>query len=145
MGTFTGKPLSYGGSEGRTEATGRGGSYVLLALLKKLNLKPRYGNQLTVAVQGFGNVGFYVAKFLNEAGLRVVALSDSKGAIVVKNIDKDGLNPELVLSCKKEKGTLSHCYCIGSVCDLRNGKTITNDELLELPVDILIPSALENQ
>lgn len=145
MGTFTGKPLDFGGSKGRTEATGRGGSYVLFSLLKKINIAPRYGRQLTVAVQGFGNVGYYVAKFLYEAGFRVVALSDSKGAIVVKNTEKDSFNPDLILKCKEEKGSLHGCYCIGSVCDLRNGRSITNEQLLELPVDILVPSALENQ
>ncbi len=145
MGTFTGKPVDYGGSLGRTEATGRGGSYVLEALLARMKLKGRYGKELTVAVQGFGNVGFYIAKFLREMGMRIVALSDSKGAIVVKNIEKDGFNPDLVLKCKKEKGELSSCYCVGSVCDLSFGKTLTNEELLELPVDILVPSALENQ
>ncbi|MCL4339370.1 Glu/Leu/Phe/Val dehydrogenase [Patescibacteria group bacterium] len=145
MGTFTGKPLEAGGSLGRTEATGRGGSYVLLSLLKKLNLKGRYGKELTVAVQGFGNVGFYIAKFLSEAGMRVVALSDSRGGIVVKNMEKDGFNPDLVLSCKKEKGKLESCYCVGTVCDLRKGNIVSNEELLELPVDILIPAALENQ
>jgi len=145
LATFTGKPVEFGGSLGRKEATGRGGSYVLAALLKQLKLKGRYGKNLTVAVQGFGNVGYYIAKFLYEAGMRVVALSDSKGAIVVKNFEKDSFNPDLVLKCKKEKGTLSGCYCVGSVCDLRNGKTISNKELLELPVDILVPSALENQ
>ncbi len=143
--TFTGKPVDFGGSLGRTEATGRGGSYVLQALLKQLKLKGRYGKELTVAVQGFGNVGYYVAKFLHDAGMRIVALSDSKGAILVKDIKKDGFNPELVLKCKKEKGELSGCYCVGSVCDLRNGKTISNKELLELPVDVLVPAALENQ
>jgi glutamate dehydrogenase/leucine dehydrogenase len=136
MGTFTGKPVDFGGSLGRTEATGRGGSYVLLALLGKLNLKGRYGKQLTVAVQGFGNVGYYIAKFLNEAGLRVVALSDSRGAIVVDKMDKDGFNPELILSCKKKKGMLNKCG---------NGRSISNNELLVLPVDILVPAALENQ
>jgi len=145
LGTFTGKPVDYGGSLGRTEATGRGGSFALFSLLEKLKLKGRYGKELAVAIQGFGNVGFYVAKFLSEAGMRVVALSDSKGAIVVKDLAKDSFNPDLVLTCKKEKGKLSSCYCVGSVCDLRNGKTITNEELLELPVDILVPSALENQ
>lgn len=145
MGTFTGKPVEFGGSLGRTEATGRGGSFVLLSLLKKLNLKGRYGDKLTVAVQGFGNVGFYVAKFLTDAGMRVVALSDSRGAIVVNNIETDSFNPDMVLKCKKERGVLSKCYCVGTVCDLNSGKSITNDELLELPVDILVPSALENQ
>ncbi len=145
MGTFTGKPLDFGGSEGRTEATGLGGFFVLQALLKKISLKPRYGEKLTVAVQGFGNVGFFIAKFLHEAGFRVVALSDSKGAIVVNDLKKDSFNPDLVLKCKKEKGMISGCYCVGSVCDLKNGKPTTNEKLLELPVDILIPSALENQ
>lgn len=144
-GTFTGKPVDKGGSLGRTEATGRGGFYILTSLLKKLNLKSRYGNQLTVAVQGFGNVGYYMAKFLFEAGFRVVALSDSQGGILVSDIAKDSFNPELISKCKKENGTLSSCYCVGSVCDVKNGKNITNKELLELPVDILIPAALENQ
>lgn len=146
MGTFTGKPVDFGGSLGRTEATGRGGYFVLKALLSKLSVKRKASSEkLTVAVQGFGNVGFYIAKFLHEEGMKVVALSDSKGAIVVKNLDKDSFHPDLVLKCKKEKGALNQCYCVGSVCDLKNGQSITNKELLELPVDILVPSALENQ
>jgi len=144
-GSFTGKPIEYGGSFGRTEATGRGGFYVLMSLLKKLAVEGKYGKQLTVAVQGFGNVGYHIAKFLHDVGMRVVALSDSRGGIVVKNIAKDGFNPELVLTCKKERGSLSGCYCVGSVCDVANGGAISNDELLVLPVDILIPCALENQ
>src|SRR3989338_5853999 len=63
LATFTGKPLDYGGSEGRKAATGRGGFFVLQALLEKIKIKPRYGKKLTVAVQGFGNVGYYIAKF----------------------------------------------------------------------------------
>lgn len=98
-----------------------------------------------MAVQGFGNVGYYIAKFLYEEGMRIVALSDSKGAIVVNNFDRDSFNQDLILKCKKEKGSLNKCYCVGSVCDLKNGKAITNPQLLELPVDILVPSALENQ
>lgn len=129
MGTFTGKPVDCGGSLGRTEATGRGGSFVLEALLAKMKLKGRYGKELTVAVQGFGNVGYYIAKFLHEMGMRIVALSDSKGAIVVKDMEKDGFNPDLVLKCKKEKGKLSSCYCVGSVCDLKYGRTMSNEEL----------------
>lgn len=136
MGAFTGKPLNFGGSLGRTEATGRGGYYVLKALLPRLSSKfKNQKSKLKVAVQGFGNVGFYIAKFLHEEGMRVVALSDSKGAIVVKNIVKDSLNPQEVLDFKKKNGSL----------DKHAGKVITNKELLELPVDILVPSALENQ
>ena len=134
LGTFTGKPVNKGGSLGRTEATGRGGFYVLEALLKKIKITGRYGKQLTVAIQGFGNVGFYMAKFLSEAGYRVVALSDSRGGIAVANIEKDSFDPVKVLASKKEKGILSNF-----------GKNISNEDLLELPVDILVPAALENQ
>jgi len=146
--TFTGKLIKDGGSEGREEATGKGGLFVLQAILGKLgtkNKEPR--TKLTVAVQGFGNVGYNVAKFLCEAGLpagrqdfTVVAISDSKGGIYVP----EGLDPNQTMECKKKTGKLAGCYCTGSVCDVKKGKQITNDELLELPVDILVPSALEN-
>ena len=134
--TFTGKLIKDGGSEGREEATGLGGLYVLQAILKHLKLQGR----LTAAVQGFGNVGYNMAKFLAEAGFTVVAVSDSRGGIYVP----EGLSPTLTLQCKKKNGYLAGCYCSGSVCDLKKGKTITNRELLELPVDILVPAALEN-
>lgn len=135
--TFTGKRIEDGGSLGREEATGLGGVYVLNAVLKKLGLKKK---GLTAAVQGFGNVGYNVSKFLREAGIKVIAVSDSKGAILVP----DGINPELTFECKKKNGYLAGCYCSGSVCDINNGRTIGNNALLELPVDILVPSALEN-
>lgn len=134
---ITGKPLNKGGSQGRTEATGLGGSYVLLQTLKYLKKNPK---GMTVAIQGFGNVGYYIALFLSQAGMKVVAVSDSKEGIYVA----DGLNPELTLECKKKKGVLSGCYCVGSVCDLKKGRKITNEELLELDVDVLVPAALEN-
>lgn len=134
--TFTGKAIKDGGSEGREEATGLGGLFVLQAILKKLRLK----GKLTAAVQGFGNVGYNIVKFLDEAGITVVAVSDSKGGIYVP----DGINPALTLECKKKNGYLAGCYCSGSVCDLKKGKQVTNDALLELPVDILVPAALEN-
>jgi glutamate dehydrogenase/leucine dehydrogenase len=135
--TFTGKLIADGGSEGREEATGLGGLYVLQTILRHHKLA---GRQLTAAVQGFGNVGYNVAKFLIAAGIKVVAVSDSKGGILVP----DGVNPALTLECKKKHGYLAGCYCSGSVCDLKKGKPITNAQLLELPVDILVPSALEN-
>ncbi len=138
-GTFTGKLMKDGGSEGREEATGLGGLYVLNAVLEKRKEKGK-GKKLTVAVQGFGNVGYNIAKFLYEQGFTVVAVSDSKGGIHVP----DGINPALTLECKKKNGYLAGCYCSGSVCDLNKGKQISNDALLELPVDILVPSALEN-
>ncbi len=145
LATFSGKPVEKGGSLGRTEATGRGGVYVLQALLAKLRSKinPPAGGQKskpTVAVQGFGNVGYYFAKFSEDMGFKVVSLSDSKGAIYVT----EGLSVETTLKCKKEKGSVAGCYCRGSVCDVRFGKPISNDALLELPVDVLVPAALEN-
>jgi glutamate dehydrogenase/leucine dehydrogenase len=165
--TFTGKPIERGGSLGRTEATGRGGVILLKALLSKIkseilnsksqtNPKLKVPNskknnlefgawnleipQLSVAVQGFGNVGYYFAKIAEKEGFKIVAISDSKGGVCVK----DGLSVETTLSCKKEKGVLAGCYCRGSVCDVKDGKTITNDQLLTLPVDVLVPAALEN-
>lgn len=123
--TFTGKPISIGGSLGRTEATGRGGVFVLKALLTKLKKKSR---GMTVAVQGFGNVGYYFAKLGAEEGFKVVTVSDSKSGVY----DKGGVNLEKALKTKKEKGTVVY------------GKSISNEELLELDVDVLVPAALEN-
>lgn len=141
LAVVTGKPLNNGGSHGRTEATGLGGAYVLLEIVKRMGLQPK---ELTVAVQGFGNVGYYVAYYLQQYGFNVVALSDSKGGIYVPN----GLSSiEQIQKCKEEKGFLAGCYCVGSVCDIRykekvNGQDITPEELLTLPVDILVPAAL---
>ncbi|MGB9707527.1 MAG: Glu/Leu/Phe/Val family dehydrogenase, partial [Microgenomates group bacterium] len=137
LAAFTGKPVAIGGSLGRNEATGRGGVFVLQALLTKLGKKAK---SLTIAVQGFGNVGYYFAKLAQEAGFKIVAVSDSKGGVYVK----DGLSVDKTLECKKEKGMLTGCYCRGSVCDVKYGRSITNEELLQLPVDILVPAALEN-
>jgi len=137
--TFTGKLIKDGGSEGREEATGKGGVYVLDRILEKLGID-RKQKQLTVAVQGFGNVGYNVAKILSDSGYNVVAVSDSKGGIYAP----EGLHPESVLTCKRKTGMIDHCYCIGSVCDVKRAHRITNEELLELPVDILVPAALES-
>ncbi len=150
--TFTGKPIDMGGSLGREEATGRGGVTVLKALLKKLATKNHSGlsriwtSQIdinsTVAIQGFGNVGYSFAKIASESGFKVTAVSDSKGAITGNKLLP--LDIPLVMQCKKEKGYIAGCYCVGGVCDLRSGREISNDELLELPVEILVPAALEN-
>lgn len=123
--TITGKPVAMGGSLGRTAATGRGGLFVLLSLMAKLKRKAK---GTTVAVQGFGNVGYYFAKLASEVGFKVVAISDSKSGVY----DKDGVDLDRALKNKKEKGTVSY------------GKTISNEELLELDVDVLVPAALEN-
>jgi glutamate dehydrogenase (NADP+) len=108
--TFTGKSIQNNGSEGREEATGKGGEIILERFVEKMNLQ----KPLTVAIQGFGNVGYNLAKFLYQKGYKLVALSDSKGGIY----SEEGFNPELVMECKKEKGMISGCYCVGSVCDI---------------------------
>lgn len=145
-GTFTGKPLALGGSQGRTKATGYGGVLALKHLLDALKKDKKHEwvkkpvSQITVAIQGFGNVGYYFAHIVSDLGFKVVAVSDSKGGIYVK----DGLDPKLTLECKEEKGSLNGCYCAGGVCDLKKGKPISNEEVLELDVDILVPGALES-
>lgn len=139
--TFTGKPIDYHGIQGRTEATGFGGVVALRELVKNLKLDPK---KLNVAIQGFGNVGFYFAKFASDAGFKVAAVSDSKGAITDKTNEFKALDIDLIEECKKKKGMVSGCYCVGGVCDISKGKPITNEELLELPVDVLVPAALEN-
>lgn len=135
----TGKSLVNGGSQGRSEATGLGGFYIMEKLVQELNLK----KPLTVALQGFGNVGSNFAKFLWENGYKIVGVSDLAGGIYDRSLE--GFNIDLVKKCKEEKGYFAKCYCVGSVCDLASKKAIiSNDELLELPVDILIPAATEN-
>ncbi len=124
--TFTGKSVEAGGSLGRTEATGRGGVIVMGNLLKTIGKDYK-----AIAVQGFGSVGYYFAKIAYEKGYKIIALSDSKGGIY----NEDGLNPEEVMKIKEKTGKVS---------DYSNGKIISNEELLELSVDILVPAALEN-
>jgi len=140
----TGKPIDKGGSEGRVVATGFGGAQVLISMLKKLGKSPK---GLTVAIMGFGNVGRFVAHYLQKMGFKIVALSDSRGGIYVP----DGIeDTEEINRCKEEKGFLSGCYCVGSVCDFKNKKKLNGrdiikpEDILELGVDILVPAALEN-
>jgi glutamate dehydrogenase/leucine dehydrogenase len=128
VATFTGKSLENGGSEGRTEATGYGGAKILEALAKKVALIP---DQTKIAIQGIGNVGEYFALFAHKMGFVIVALSDSKGGIYKES----GLNPEEVLEYKKANKTLS---------GFPDASYVTNEDLLTLPVDILVPAALEN-
>lgn len=129
--TFTGKPVSLGGSQGRTEATGQGGVYALQKYAKLIGLKPK---TTTIAIQGFGNVGFWFAKLARELGYRVVAISDSSGGI----LNKRGVNPDQLLKLKKEHGSLK------AVADKKDYKSISNDDLLGLDVSVLVPAALEN-
>jgi len=132
--TFTGKPLELGGSLGRTEATGQGGVFVLEAYLRR-NLKLKINaSKVTIAIQGFGNVGYYFAKIAKENGFRVVAVSDSSSGIY----NPKGLEIN-TLSLFKQKGGSFKNY------PLKAGtKLITNAELLGLPVTVLVPAALEN-
>ena len=129
-GTFTGKDVIDGGTLGRVEATGRGGVYVLLRLLKALNI----GNDISIAVQGFGNVGYYFALLAQEAGCRVVAISDSKTAILADDFKK-GID---IIKAK------AHKEKTGSLSGFSGTTVISNEHLLELPVEVLVPSALEN-
>ncbi len=128
-GVITGKPLALGGSAGRVDATARGGMYCLREAAQVLGIDLKGA---TAAIQGYGNAGYY-AQLLGEEllGLKVVCVSDSRGAI----INEDGLECELVKEQKDETGT-----CVG----LPGSDTMTNQELLELDVDVLIPAALEN-
>ena len=134
---FTGKSLDMNGLKGRTEATGYGGVVILEKLKEVLDLKPE---ETTVAIQGFGNVGFYFAKLAVEKGYKVIALSEYGGGVYLES----GLNPEKVFECRNQKDKIAGCYCDGSVCDIREGRTITNEELLEADVDVLVPAAIEN-
>ncbi|MCL4208445.1 Glu/Leu/Phe/Val dehydrogenase [Patescibacteria group bacterium] len=138
LATFTGKPLLLGGSEGRDEATGLGGVLILEKLAEKLNFKRK--KDITIAVQGFGNVGYWFAYHADGLGYKVVAVSDSRGGIYVT----DGLDPASTLACKMEHKNLQHCMCSHDACDIKVGQQISNQELLELDVDVLVPAALEN-
>lgn len=130
LGTYTGKPLNFGGSQGREQATGMGGVYSLLAAIKQLKLQAK-NSTMTVAIQGFGNVGYFVADHLAKNGFLVVAVSDSKGGIY----NLKGLDIKKEMAYKKTHGELNK---------LAN-QFVTNQHLLELPVGILVPAALENQ
>src|SRR3989339_1202726 len=128
-GVITGKAVAQGGSEGRETATAQGGVYVVRELAKKLNLQPA---EIKVAIQGMGNVGGFMAKLLSSDGYKIVAISDSKGGIY----NEGGLNIEAVFEHKKRTGYLSN---------FPDAQNISNDVLLEINADILVPSAMENQ
>jgi glutamate dehydrogenase (NADP+) len=133
---ITGKPLSMGGSLGRGTATADGGFDVLEALRPHL-LDIEHP---TVAVQGFGNAGATIAQLLFDAGYTIVAVGDSQGAVHAPQ----GLHVPSVRKVKEESRSLQAVYCEGTVCDLVEHERITNDALLALDVDVLVPAALEN-
>ncbi|OGH58806.1 MAG: glutamate dehydrogenase [Candidatus Magasanikbacteria bacterium RIFCSPHIGHO2_01_FULL_33_34] len=141
-GVITGKPIENGGSEGRSFSTAQGGVYCVDELAKKMNW---VSENTTIAIQGYGNAGSHMARILHGLGYKIVAISDSKGGVY----NEDGIDPAKAEQIKKSGGRLG-CYCVGTVCDIVDISTdgpcraISNDEILELDVDILIPAALEN-
>ena len=126
---ITGKPIALHGSKAREFSTSMGGAYVLHELAESFDMKPR---KTTVAVQGFGNVGMNIARILHEWGYKVIAVSDSRSGIYNKN----GLNIKDVISYKEKTGRLSK---------FKGSQEISNEELLELKTDVLVPAALEDQ
>lgn len=130
-GIVTGKSIEIGGSKGRNEATGRGVCFVTLEMMKKYNMKPE---DCKIVIQGMGNVGSISAKLLAEEGAKIIAVSDVSCAIYNENgLDIAGIYKYLDSGKNLLDGYTGDC------------KKITNAELLELPCDILIPAALENQ
>ncbi|MFH1421360.1 MAG: Glu/Leu/Phe/Val dehydrogenase [Planctomycetota bacterium] len=128
FGVVTGKPLEVGGSCGRTEATSRGCVFAINKALDRLGMK----GSLKVSIQGFGNVGWIASRLLHELGHKIVAVSDSKGAIY----NPKGLNPVDVMAHKEKTS---------SVVDYKEAENINPMEVLEVECDILVPSALEQQ
>ncbi len=128
-GVITGKPIEIGGSLGRNYATAQGGAFVLDEIARTYKLDPESTN---VVIQGFGNAGSFMAKIIIEMGYNVIAVSDSKGGIY----NPKGLDIKEVESHKNKAG---------SVTDFKGAKNISNEELLELDCDVLVPAALENQ
>jgi glutamate dehydrogenase (NAD(P)+) len=128
-GVTTGKPIVLGGSEGRNEATGRGCVYAIESAARILDIDLA---KARTVVQGFGNAGSVAAQLMSELGSPVVAVSDSRGGIY----NPAGLDLQAVSAHKQRTG---------SVVDFRDAEAVTNEELLLLPTEILIPAALENQ
>jgi glutamate dehydrogenase (NAD(P)+) len=129
LGVVTGKAVELGGSVGRNEATARGAVFCIREACQVLR-KPLRG--ATVAVQGFGNAGATAARLLHDEGAKVVAVSDSKGGAYQSR----GLDPRQIFAHKQQTGSL-----VG----FKGAERITNEELLEVKCDILVPAALENQ
>ena len=128
-GVVTGKPVQIGGSHGRSTATARGLMYTVLYALKHLG---RAQTGLRVAIQGYGNAGYHAARLLHDMDFRIVACSTSKGGILMEK----GFDPERVNE---------HYRKTGAVVGFKGSDEITNEELLELECDVLLPCALENQ
>ncbi|EEG78242.1 Glu/Leu/Phe/Val family dehydrogenase [Dethiobacter alkaliphilus] len=128
FGVITGKPIIVGGSLGRNEATAQGCIYTIIKAAEKIGLNLQGA---TVAIQGYGNAGYIAARLLHDLGCKLVAVSDSRGAVY----SEDGVDPSHLLEHKQKTGS---CVEFGT-CSL-----ITGEDLLEMDVDILVPAALEN-
>ena len=128
-GVVTGKPLSIGGSAGRSMATARGVMYVTLATLKHLGMSVE---EARIVVQGFGNVGGGTVELLHQQGCRIVGVSDVQGGVH----NTEGLSPQ---------GLRAHEDQHGTIAGYEGGERVTNEELLELDCDVLIPAAIEGQ
>lgn len=135
---ITGKPINLGGSFGREEATGRGAFICTELLRDKFGRDPK---TMTAAVQGFGNAGYHAARLLEQAGYKIVAISDSRSAIHCE----DGLDVEAVWKVKQASTELKAVYGDSTVSEsMHHAHHISHEELLGLDVDVLLPSALEN-
>ncbi|HEU4480827.1 MAG TPA: Glu/Leu/Phe/Val dehydrogenase [Actinomycetota bacterium] len=126
-GVVTGKPIAIGGSKGRGGATSRGVMYTIFSTLRALGLSI---DEVTVAIQGYGKVGGHAAQLLHDAGCRVIAVSDVEGGLYREK----GLDPEAINR---------HKQAAGSVKDFPGAEPVTNEELLELECDVLVPAAVE--
>jgi glutamate dehydrogenase/leucine dehydrogenase len=126
---ITGKPIPIGGSLGRNEATGRGLAYTVREAAKELGINMK---ESTIVVQGFGNAGQFSSKLVQDQGGKVIAASDTQGAI----INSEGISADALMKHKKETG---------SVAGFDGSRSISNEELLETECTVLIPAALENQ
>lgn len=140
---ITGKPLDLGGSLGRSYATSQGGAFILEALLKKNNQDL---NNTTVAIQGFGNAGSYMAEILTKMGMRVMAVSDSSGAIFCEG---DQCEIPKIKQYIKTFSSLRANFCQENICSVEkmkkeNVRVISNEELLTLDIDVLVLAALDN-
>ena len=133
----TGKPIPLGGSLGRDDATARGGYYCIKELEAKKQWNP---SKIRVAIQGFGNVGQHCARLFHNDGYKIVAVSDSQGGIY----SEEGFDAPSLIQQKNETRRLEAVYCSGSLCEKVDAQKITNEQLLELDVDILVPAALED-
>ncbi len=143
-GVITGKPLELGGSLGRSYATAMGGFFILREYFAK-NFPNKAPQDIRVAIQGFGNAGAFFANIADKNGYKIVAVSDSKGAVCSEN---NQFNVSKLHKYKKEGESLRGSFCEGDNCDVdlmkaENVKIISNEELLELDVDVLVLAALD--